>query len=166
MTPEQKIAFKLAERVSDHQLANYLLRKISNTGATAKSWKVELGEIEKGVSTALVTAFKHVEYLNRGVEAKNIPYKRGSGKKSSEFINGLIKYFKSKGMGAKEAKQAAFRTANAAKGKNNDGRGMPADKNKLDFLKLNANQLKDLDDYENELTGNLIKKINTEVING
>lgn len=49
--------------------------------------------------------------LNDGVKPGRIPYRRGSGAKSSKFIDSLVLYFKSKGLNEKEAKSAAFATA-------------------------------------------------------
>lgn len=54
-------------------------------------------------------------YMENGVPANRIPYSRGSGAKTSKYIDGMIKYFKSKGLRLKEAKSAAFATANKHK---------------------------------------------------
>lgn len=53
--------------------------------------------------------------LNSGVRANKIPYQRGSGKKSSKYVEGLVKYFQSKGLPLQSAKGAAFATANVQK---------------------------------------------------
>lgn len=63
------------------------------------------------------------EPLNTGVRKNKIPYRRGSGKKESKYINGLINYFQSKGLVLNEAKNAAFATANVQKKE-----GMPTSK--------------------------------------
>ncbi|MFV0141001.1 hypothetical protein [Empedobacter falsenii] len=49
--------------------------------------------------------------LNDGVKPNRIPYRRGSGAKSSKYIDSLVLYFKSKGLNDKDAKSAAFATA-------------------------------------------------------
>lgn len=54
-------------------------------------------------------------YVNYGVHKDRIPYQRGSGKKSSKYIAGLIKYFSEKGYPIRKAKGMAFATANKHK---------------------------------------------------
>lgn len=49
--------------------------------------------------------------LNEGVAPNKIPYTRGSGNRTSKYISGLIDYFKQKGLSEKEARGAAFGTA-------------------------------------------------------
>lgn len=53
--------------------------------------------------------------LDKGVRAKRIPYKRGSGAKSSKYIAALIRFFELRGLGPKNARSAAFATANVHK---------------------------------------------------
>ena len=154
MTTAQQIALKLAERIADHQVANFLLRGMNNTGRTAKSFQAEILKTNGNNATAVVTALEHVIFLDKGVAANRIPYSPGSGKKSSKFISGLIDYFKSKGLSDKAAKSAAFGTAKAAL-----KRGMPKDKKKLGFLTLNPTQLKDVDNYATQLSDGFIAEL-------
>lgn len=53
--------------------------------------------------------------VDKGVKAKKIPYKRGSGAKSSKYIAALIRFFELRGLSDKEARSAAFATANVHK---------------------------------------------------
>ena len=53
--------------------------------------------------------------LERGVKPGRIPFTRGSGAKSSKYIEGLIRFFKIKGLPTREATGAAFATANKQK---------------------------------------------------
>ena len=54
-------------------------------------------------------------FVERGVRANRIPYGRYSGRKTSKYIQGLIRFFKLKGKSEKESKRLAFMTANAHK---------------------------------------------------
>lgn len=61
--------------------------------------------------------YKYGAYLERGVSASKIPYRRGSGAGSSKYIDGLINYVKLR-MGVsdlKRAKSIAFAIANKQK---------------------------------------------------
>lgn len=62
----------------------------------------------------------YARYMETGVSAEKIPYQRGSGKKTSKYINALIKYFRTKGLSEKESKRASFATA-----RNHKKGGMP-----------------------------------------
>ena len=46
-----------------------------------------------------------------GIKAANIPYSSGSGAASSQYIQGLITYFKRRGVTGREGIRAAFATA-------------------------------------------------------
>jgi len=53
------------------------------------------------------------EYVERGVKAGDVPYAGGRGRGgTSRYIEGLIGWWQEKGLGPKEAKSAAFATAN------------------------------------------------------
>ena len=86
----------------------------NNTGSLVSS--IEL--VSKSIADDVVGEIYMNDYwepLNTGVRANRIPYQRGSGKKSSKYIDGLIRYFQSKGLALNEAKNAAFATANKHK---------------------------------------------------
>lgn len=78
------------------------------------------------------------EFVEKGVSASNIPYTPNSGRKNSKYIEGLIKFWRKKGLGVKEAKKASFATA-----KKHKKEGMPTagsfgfsnDGTRLNFLR-------------------------------
>lgn len=87
-----------------------------NTGRLSNSI---VFEIENELIDYVVTFFfeEYGFYIDKGVTADKIPYSGrglGTGTKS-KYIGGLIDYFKSKGLTEKEAKSAAFATANKHK---------------------------------------------------
>lgn len=53
--------------------------------------------------------------VETGVAVSKIPYGKSSGAKSSKYIDALIKFWKLKGKSEKEARSAAFATANVHK---------------------------------------------------
>lgn len=58
----------------------------------------------------------YMAYNNAGVKAAKIPYSRGSGKKTSKYIAGLIDYVKRRmGKSDREAKRIAFAIASRHK---------------------------------------------------
>lgn len=63
------------------------------------------------------TPLTYAWYVDRGVTPNRIPYGSGSGGGggTSKYIQGLISYFKLRGLDEKEAKRAAFATANKHK---------------------------------------------------
>ncbi len=78
----------------------------SNTGRLENSIKGVINDTElKG------TILDYGGIVNDGTQANRIPFKLGSGAKSSKYIDGLVAFFKTKGLGDKEAKRAAFATA-------------------------------------------------------
>jgi hypothetical protein len=82
----------------------------SNTGRLESSIKGKVSETElEG------TIFDYGQILDDGTTADKIPFRSGSGGKSSKYIDGLTAFFLSKGLGAKEAKSAAFATAKVQK---------------------------------------------------
>lgn len=74
-------------------------------------------EIERGATG--VTAFMYCEdyglVMEFGIPAGKIPYSRGSGAGSSKYIEGLFRYFETKGLDESEARSAAFATAQVQK---------------------------------------------------
>lgn len=53
----------------------------------------------------------YIQYVNDGVKSVNIPFTRGSGRKSSKYIDALMDYFRKRGLGPEDSKRAAFATA-------------------------------------------------------
>ena len=86
----------------------------NNTGNLIRSFEIVVSRSGRNVVGEIRANF-YIEYLNTGVKAANVPFQRGSGRKSSKYIDGLIDYFRTKGLSAKESKKAAFATANKHK---------------------------------------------------
>ena len=135
------------------KLQNKLIRqghaKNVSSSRLLKSFEHKI-EAVSSYLVATMYANDYWEQLEYGVSASKIPYKRGSGAKTSKVIQGLIKHWKRvKALGNDEAKKAAFATVNAWKG----GRGMPTrgsfkyskDGTRLGFLSDTMNK------YENEV---------------
>ena len=88
----------------------YIAQGHNNTGKSLASFETDV--IQDGSKTiGLLFVPNHVVILNEGVSPQRIPYSPGSGRGQSKYINGLIEYFKTKGLSDKEAKGAAFATA-------------------------------------------------------
>lgn len=76
-------------------------------------------------------------FLERGVRASNIPFQRGSGRRTSKYIEGLKRFWRRKGLGPKESERAAFATANKHKKEGMPTRasfGFSKDGTRLSFL--------------------------------
>ena len=86
------------------------------TGALEKSI---MGQINSGSGTTTLdgTALGYAGILNDGVDASKIPYSPGkrTGAGSSRYIQGLITFWKLRGLGEAEATRAAFATARKQK---------------------------------------------------
>ena len=100
-------------------------------------------------------------FVEKGVRASRIPYSRGSGRKTSKYIDALVRFWRfKKGLSPKEAKSAAFATANKHKKE-----GMPTrasfryskDGTRLGFLEITLNK------FEPEVTKILERRIGNEV---
>ena len=86
-------------------------------------------------------------FVEKGVRASRIPYQRGSGKKTSKYIDALVKFFQRKvRLKLKDAKNAAFATANKHKKE-----GMPSrssfrfsnDGTRLKFVETTLNKFEE-----------------------
>lgn len=93
------------------------------TGKLRDSIQVQAREVENEVIRGIMTGEPYGLALNDGVPGENIPYTRGSGAKSSKYIDGLIRFFKLRGKSDIEAKRAAFATANVHKKEGMPSRG-------------------------------------------
>jgi hypothetical protein len=85
-----------------------------NTGKLSDSIYDEIDII----GTTIVSSFYYEDYgtfIDKGIAANRIPYRRGSGAGSSKYIEGLISFFKSKGLSDRISSRAAFATANVQK---------------------------------------------------
>ncbi|NOT38538.1 MAG: hypothetical protein HOP11_14295 [Saprospiraceae bacterium] len=86
------------------------------TGKTRDSISLLSVKLQQGDLEAFVGLEEIYKVLDTGVSRNKIPYERGSGRKSSKYIDGLIKFWMiKKGLGPDEAKKAAFALANKHK---------------------------------------------------
>lgn len=100
-------------------------------------------------------------FVEKGVKASRIPYYPGSGRKTSKYIQGLIRFWRlKKGLSPRAAKRAAFATANKHKKE-----GMPSrssfkfskDGTRLGFLDSTLKK------YENQVFEILDRRIGDKV---
>lgn len=85
-----------------------------NTGAGIRS--IDFRIERDGTSLVGIVEFHfYMAYLNTGIPASRIPFQRGSGRKSSKYIDALVDYFRKKGLSPKDSKRAAFATATVHK---------------------------------------------------
>ncbi len=104
------------------------------TGGLESSIQGEINELPNGaVLEGSIADYGLI--INTGATPSKIPYQENSGAKSSKYINGLINYFKLRGLSEKEAKQAAFATAKVQKRE-----GMPT-ANSYQYAKNNERKL-------------------------
>lgn len=101
---------RIASRLEGAVAAEFVAQGHSNTGKTLKTIEFK----RNGFSIELTMA-EHAVILDKGVKASRIPYGGRGGGGRSKFIQGLIKYFKSKGFGKEDSKSMAFATANKMK---------------------------------------------------
>lgn len=82
-----------------------------NTGKLSES--IVYSVTVKGESiSGIIEGPDYAVYLDTGVPASRIPYSGRTGRGgTSQYIQGLIVYFKDRGLPTKEAKNAAFATA-------------------------------------------------------
>lgn len=85
-----------------------------NTGALLDSLEIRIVPSSNGFKGELWW-LPYGEILDQGVKAKRIPFGGKTGAKTSEYITRLIDYFQGKGLQSREAKNAAFATANKQK---------------------------------------------------
>lgn len=86
----------------------------SHKGRLEKSFEIEVISSKDGADGELSMNF-YARFLNNGVPASRIPFGKKTGARTSKYIQALIQYFTEKGLPSKEAKNAAFATANKHK---------------------------------------------------
>lgn len=105
-TPD--ILRRASKTIDDAVIDEFKSQGHSLTGATEKSIQGKvIGERVEGEMA------EHGYILNAGTKPNRIPYtiKRGNGGGTSKYIEGLISYFRLRGLSEKDAKGAAFATA-------------------------------------------------------
>jgi hypothetical protein len=101
-----------------------MLKEIINI--LSKNWEKEghhlTGGFEKSLkgvregNKIIIEGNDYGIYMNYGIKASRIPYKQGSGAKSSKYIQGLMNYGKlRKGLSGKQLKAFAFAVARKQK---------------------------------------------------
>lgn len=82
------------------------------TGKLAESIEMTDIKLRNGDPEAFVALETYYYHVDRGVRSNRIPYNPGSGRKSSKYIDGLIRFWMiKKGLSESEAKRAAFALA-------------------------------------------------------
>lgn len=99
-----KKAFRQELREQGHYLTGGLERSIN-------------GDVTEADNVAKLegSAANYSGILDDGTTADRVPFNQGSGAGHSKYIDGLITYFKLRGLGDKEAISAAFATAKVQK---------------------------------------------------
>jgi len=115
----------MLEQFNLFQEIDYLIKR-----SIAFAWKAQghdlSGEAIRQIDSVIVKIAEgeridyyildYMAYNNSGIKAANIPYTRGSGKKTSKYIAGLIDYVKRRmGKSDREAKSIAFAIASKHK---------------------------------------------------
>jgi len=80
------------------------------TGKLERSLRTDIS-ISLGTFSGKVMVEDYGVIIDKGVKYNKIPYRRGSGAKTSKYIEALTKYFQQRGLDFKKAKGAAFATA-------------------------------------------------------
>jgi len=81
------------------------------TGALEDSISFDI-QTDGSTITAVMTALDYGLVMEFGVPANRIPYGgKGSGGGTSKYIQGLVRFFSLRGLGSREALDAAFATA-------------------------------------------------------
>lgn len=133
---------------------------------------IELAQIKasQGSIEALVELENYYDILDKGVRANRIPFYPGSGRKDSEYIKGLVRFWMiKKGLSEKEATRAAFATA-----KKHKLEGMPTQSSWNSKITSNGRRLefftRTLDDSDNygKFEGNIqnqLENVSTKILN-
>lgn len=85
------------------------------TGGLASDIDIEISQDGDNIQGRLLIR-KYGIYIDRGIKADRIPYTRASRRGgTSKYIQGLIDFWQKRGLQTREAKRAAFATAQAHK---------------------------------------------------
>lgn len=88
-------------------------------GKKGRSKLIDTAEVKTQILASVIKSELFMEryfrFVNDGVKASRVPYQRGSGRKTSKYIEALILFFRRKGLGQKRSERAAFATATLAK---------------------------------------------------
>lgn len=163
---------EILEFVKQELIDEYEAQGHKLSGALADQMKIEITTLTDGVM-GIIFINDYYKYLDKGVSANRIPYTQGSGKKSSKFIEGLIRFFQIRlNLSQDQAKGAAFATAQKMKKEGMPTRGSYAfSKNgkRTDFftgtiLRSQAAILQGVNDLFGEAMNAVINELNSKLI--
>lgn len=129
------------------------------TGKLRDSIELTDINIRNNSQEAFVSLQSYFEILDQGVRPGRIPFNPGSGRKSSKYIDALIKFWMlKKGLGQEEATRAAFALAHKHKRE-----GMPTQSSwqfskngrRMEFFTRTLDSNKNYDDFEESLLDSL-----------
>ena len=138
------------------------------TGKLRDSIELLNVNVSSGSMEAFVGLENYFGALDTGVRASRIPYEPGSGKKTSKYIDGLIKFWMiKKGLGKEDATRAAFALARKHKKE-----GMPTQSSwihssngrRLEFFSRTVEDSDHYDQFETNLQDEL-ESISDQIIN-
>ena len=86
-----------------------------NTGKLDRSFEIRVQSLSDDVIRGQILHEDYVDSLDTGIPQNKVPFSLPGTGSSSKYISGLIDFFKSKNLSAKEAKRRAFATAIKAK---------------------------------------------------
>lgn len=117
---EIKLMKKAGAKLDDSLIHEWIAQGHHLTGGWERSMH---GTVLNAANTTILigTMAKYGVYINAGVSPDRIPFREGSGAGHSKYIDGLIMFWKLRGLGEKEATRAAFATAKVHKAE-----GMPS----------------------------------------
>lgn len=112
---EIRLLDRVAKEVNKNLIAEWVAQGHHLTGAWEQSLRGTIVQSPDSVSV-IGTMNYYGAILEQGVSANKIPYggRRASGG-TSQYIQGLVGYFKKRGLNEREAIRAAFATANKHK---------------------------------------------------
>ena len=91
-------------------IAEYKGQGHNNSGSLISSIEERVTSVGNTIIGELLVN-DYARYLERKTPPSRIPYRRGSGAKTSKYIDGLKRFWKIKGLSDKEALSASFATA-------------------------------------------------------
>ena len=150
--------FRLGNKMLEEFGLSLIKKQRKASGKLINSMKTVVQNVVGGVQLEL-KMLNYWRVVNDGVEADRVPYSRGSGKRNSKYIRGLINWLRIKGIASEvqHIKQIAFAIATKHKRE-----GIPLDKNKLGFVD-DVLETGILDDLRSEVIRSQAQEINAEL---
>ena len=109
----QKLLSDLTEIVIEDLRKQIKIQGHVNTGKGLRSLRYVVRDEGNGKYTTDIYWLDYMGIINDGVPASRIPYtpSKRTGARISKYIQGLMDYFRSRGLNERESKSAAFATA-------------------------------------------------------